>query len=314
VDGVLTGTVRNDGQTTLETPAVVLGSSVKVLKDLAPGEQVAFGMQLESSGFGQILSDRIFGPSFFDGTVATSETMRRDQTRHMIVDQLTLDPQFGNTGRLSSDGPVILAWGRAPVLDVRVEGQGANQVSNVLYYVPVPMAIRGRIAFQGDLLTNTIVQTDAGFMSKDPTMFAFGRGSATVAYRPLPFTGTLAISHVRLAFGFGGEGGLPAGGAVVLPPIDDRCMEHQQKQVGVQCPKPLAPDKFDGVPDVEVFDRTGAGTWHRLVHPSQGRTYELADPAKYVDATTGTLLIRYVNDVQDNVSFGVNVSIEGTIK
>src|SRR5262249_48342444 len=160
-------------------------------------------------------------------------------------------PQFGNTGRLSSDGPVVLAWGRNPVLDVNVEGQGANQVSNVLYYVPVPMAIRGRVAFEGDLLTSAIVQSDAGFMSKDPTIFASGRGSATASSRPLPFTGTLDVSHVRLAFGFDSQGGLPPGAGVVLPPIDDRCMEHQTKQVQVQCPKPLAPDKFDGIPDVE---------------------------------------------------------------
>jgi hypothetical protein len=313
VDGVLTGSVRNDAETTLEKPAVVLGANVKVLKDLAPGEQVAISLPLGTNAFGQMLSDRIFGQLFFDGTVATSDSTRRDQTRHLIVDQLTSDPQFGNTGRLAGNGPVLLAWGRKPVLDISVEGQGANQVSNVLYYVPLTMAIHGRVSFQGDLLTSTVVQTDAGMFNKDPTTFNFGRGSATISYRPLPFEGKLTVSHVRFAFGFGGDGSAVVGGGVTIRPIDDRCLQPQRKQVVIDCPKPLPRDQFDGMPEVEVFDRTGGGTWHRLTHPSQGLTYDLADPARYVDPATGTLLVRYVNDAQDQVGFGVNVSIEGSL-
>jgi hypothetical protein len=63
-----------------------------------------------------------------------------------------------------------------------------------------------------------------------------------------------------------------------------------------------------------VFDRTGAGSWHRLPHPVQGQTYDLADPTRYVDPATGTLLVRYVNDNQDQVGFFVSVAIEGTIR
>jgi hypothetical protein len=232
----------------------------------------------------------------------------------MVVDQLTSDPQKANMGRLATDGPVILAWGRKAVLDVSVEGQGANEVSNVLYYVPVPMDVRGRITFQADLLTGTIVQSDAGFFNQDPSTLNFGRGSATVSYRPLPFTGTLDVSHVRLAFGFGGEGGVGLSGGVPIRPIADRCLDPKNKQVLIGCPEPVPPDQFDGMPEVEVFDRTGGGTWHRLTHPSQGTTYDLVDAARYVDPRTGTLLVRYVNDAQNDVGFGVNVSIEGTIR
>jgi hypothetical protein len=315
VDGVLTGSVRNDGTATLESPAVVLGQNVKVLKDLAPGEQVPISLTVAPQGFGQSLSDRIFGPVFFDGTISGSETQRRNQTRHMVVDQLTTDPQKGgNVGQLASDGPVILAWGRKAVLDVSVEGQGANEVSNVLYYVPVPMDVRGRITFQADLLTSTIVQTDAGFFNQDPSTLNFGRGSTTVSYRPLPFAGSLDVSHVRLAFGFGGEGGVGLSGGVPIKPIDDRCLNPKSKQVLIGCPTPVPPDQFDGMPEVEVLDRTGGGTWHRLTHPSQGTTYDLVDAARYVDPETGTLLVRYVNDAQDGVGFSVAVSIEGTIR
>jgi len=314
VDGTLTGMIRNDATTILEKPAIVLGTNVKVFKDLAPGEGVPVSLPVGTSGFGQSLSDRIFGQVFFDGSVSTSEATRRDQTRHMIIDQLTSDPQFGNFGRLQADGPVLLGWGRDAILDVAVEGQAAKRVSNVLYYVPLSMGISGKVSFQGDLLNSTMVETDAGFFSKEPSVFNFGRGSATVSYRPIPFEGQLTVSHVRFGFGFGPEAG-PIAGGVAVAPVPDVCMNVKQgDKLPAICPLPLPPDQFDGMPDVEVFDRTGAGTWHRLAHPTQGQTYDLADAARYVDPATGTLLVRYVNDSQDQVSFAVAVSIEGVVK
>jgi hypothetical protein len=232
-----------------------------------------------------------------------------------VIDQLTTtDPQAGNQGRLATDQPVVLAWGRQPVLDVSVEGQAATQVSNVLYEIPVPMAIHGHVVFAGDLLTTTIVQTDAGFFSKDPSTFTFGRGSATVSYRPLPFSGTFDVSHVRFALNFGGDIGSGAPGDLPIAPIDDRCLDPKSSHAGLDCPNPVAAGQADGIPDVEVFDRVGGGVWHRLPHPGQGTTYDLADPARYVDPATGTLLIRFVNDSQDGVGFTPTVAIEGIVQ
>src|SRR5207247_1718411 len=143
---------------------------VKVLKDLLPGEQVQVSLPLTNANlFGQSLSDRIFGQIFFGDSATTSDNARRDQTRHLVVDQLTYDPQFGNFGRLSTDGPVLLAWGRDAVLDVAVEGQAANRVSTVLYYVPLAMAVHGAVTFSGDLVTGTMTESDAAFFSKDPS-------------------------------------------------------------------------------------------------------------------------------------------------
>src|SRR4029077_14869449 len=120
----LTGTIRNDSAVKLEKPGIVLGANVKVLKDLQPGEQVTVSLAVNNqNAFGASLSARIFGQIFFGDTGATTENARRDQPRHLVVDQLTFDPQFGNFGRLGNDGPVLLAWGREAVLDVAVEGQ-----------------------------------------------------------------------------------------------------------------------------------------------------------------------------------------------
>jgi len=314
VDGNLTGTIRNDATITLERPAVVLGSTVKTVQDLAPGQEAQISIPVSPSRLGDSLANRIFGQLYFDGFTPVSESARRDQTRHTIIDQLTADPQLVNAGQLSTDGPVVLAWGRQPMLDVTVEGQGTKRESNVLYYVPATMAVRGKVTFAGGLLHQSIVQTDGAFFGgKGMVGLSFGRGSVTIAYRPVSFAGRLTVSHVRFAFGFDSEGGAIDGGLAVQPLPADCLALKAGKPVPADCPDPKASDAFDGIPDLEVFDRTGTGTWHRLPHLAQG-TYDLADPARYVDPATGTVLARYVNDTQDQVSFAVAASIEGTIQ
>jgi hypothetical protein len=315
VDGTLTGTLRNDSGIKLERPAIVLGGNVKVLKDLAPGEEVAVKLPITTiNAFGQSLSDRIFGQGFFGTTDSTTETARRDQTRHLVVDQLTYDPQFGSFGRLGTQGPVLLAWGRDAVLDVTVEGQTANRVSNVLYYVPLTMAIRGDVTFAGDLLTSTMTESDAAFFSKDPSTMTFGQGSATVVYRPVAYEGRLTTSHVRLGLSFGPDGSVGTTGGAKIVPIPDSCLDPKKPSPDTDCPKPRPADQFDGLPEVEVFDRTGAGTWHRLPHLSQGTTYDLADAPNYVDPSTGAVLVRFVNERQDPVSVYLLLSIQGTVR
>ena len=68
------------------------------------------------------------------------------------------------------------------------------------------------------------------------------------------------------------------------------------------------------MPEVELFDRTGAGTWRRMPHLTQGQTYDVSDAAKYVDPSTGAVLVRFVNDRQDPVSVFLGLTIEGTVK
>jgi hypothetical protein len=316
VNGALTGTIRNDSTVKLEKPAVVLGGNVRVLRDLLPGEQADVSLPVATSNtFGQALSDRIFGQMFFGQTGSTTETARRDQTRHLVVDQLTYDPQFGNAGRLAADGPVLLAWGSDAVIDVAVEGQTANRVSNVLYYIPVTMTVHGPTIFNGDLVKGTMTDTDASFFNKDPSMLTFGQGTVTMAYRPIAFDGSIAASHVRLGLSFGPDGSVPGTGGTTVAPIPDACLNVKAPaKPPAMCPAPLPADQFDGMPEVEVFDRTGAGTWQRLPHLAQGQTYDLADAANYVDPRTGTVLIRLVNERQDPVNAFVFMSIEGTVK
>ena len=69
----------------------------------------------------------------------------------------------------------------------------------------------------------------------------------------------------------------------------------------------------DGLPETELFDLT-TSTWVRLPHLVSGPRYSVAEPERYVDPTSGTVLIRYVNDQSDGVGFGATVAIRGTVK
>jgi len=70
---------------------------------------------------------------------------------------------------------------------------------------------------------------------------------------------------------------------------------------------------IDGIPETELFDLT-TSTWVRLPHLAPGPRYSVADPSRYVDPTSGTVLIRFVNDQSDSVGFSATVSIRGIVR
>lgn len=304
--GRLVGTVTNLSQEILERPAVVLGGSVAVLVDLAPGAVATVDMKLENVLFGQSLSDKVVGPIFFGDGRVNADTIALN-IRHSMVDQLTWDPNFGSTGQLSTDGPVILAWSSRELLHLEIEGQEPRRLGNVLYYLPARLAIHGATTFQSDLIRSSVIDTDAAFFSKDPYSINFGRGSATIAYRPTTFEGALAATGIGISLNFGGA-----------PTLDVKPTEIEPlPSMPPRCPNPPTPEcgalVFDGLPEVDLFDRSSQ-EWKRLPHLGSGTRYSLADPARYVDPVTGTVLLRFVNDRMDGVGFSVDVSISGIVE
>jgi hypothetical protein len=305
VDGRLTGTVTNDSSQTLQDPAVVLGSTVQTLSDLAPGATAQVDAPLAQFQFGQQLSDRIVGPlSFGDPSQATDDSARL-YARHSIIDQLTFDPTFGFTGQLPADGPVILAWGDQSLLTVEIEGQDPRRTGNVLYFLPTELRVQGATTFRNDLLRSTVVSTDAGFFSKDPFTISFGRGEAQLAYKPISIEGRLTASELLLGMNTGDPGF----------EVDPQLIEPT-----TEAPEPCdpndplgCPNGFDGLPEVELFDLT-TSTWARFPHLASGQRYEVADPGRYVDAATGTVLVKFVNESMDQTGFNFDVSISGDVE
>jgi len=307
VNGRLTGTIHNASQVTLEQPAVVLGSTVAALDDLPAGATAKVDQAITQVAFGQALSDRVVGSSFFNDPGTATATMMNKYIRHTMVDQLTFDPNFGSTNQLTADGAVILGWGSGSLLPVEIAGQKTQASGNILYYLPADVTVSGKTTFRGDLMRSDVIETDAPFFGKDPFSINFGRGSATVAYRPLAFDGTIVPSELSLGMNWSGDQPIPANPQTVvpLPSIPPPCTDTTKPECSQL--------NWDGMPEVELFDLTTSG-WVRLPHLTVGDRYAVGEPARYVDPATGTVLARFVNDRGEGVGFNFDVSLTGDIR
>jgi len=97
---------------------------------------------------------------------------------------------------------------------------------------------------------------------------------------------------------------------VPLPAIPPPCTNAEGTE-----PTGCAPARADQLPEIEIFDRTGAGAWVRLPQIGPEAPYAMQDPARYVDPTTGQVLVRFVNDNPEiGVGFTFSVSIFGEVR
>jgi hypothetical protein len=301
-DGRLQGTVTNRSARPLQAAALVVGSSAARLGDIAPGATMKVDFAVATAPLNwNSLSERIFGPMNWDGS-SLDEAGQRLLVRRSVIDQISVDPFTGFPNALPADSATLMAWGTDAVVPMELEGQVVERMANILYQVPLPYAIGGKTVFANDLVRSSVLEVGANFFSKDPTAIALGPGTVRVAYRPIPFDGTLAPSRVVVAMTFGGEISLPAGNP-------RRLEETTRCEPGTEgCVVPQ-----DGLPDVEVLDvRTGA--WVQFAHLLQNTAYELEDADRWVDPASGEVQVRFVNERQEQVYFQFPVRIEGTIR
>jgi hypothetical protein len=300
----LQGTIRNASDRMLDDPSIVLGGTVARLEDLAPGASQSVDVAMQPVLFGQSLADRIAGQAFFDGQGGVTAETTRQYVRHSMVDQLTYDPFLGPSNRLPADGPVVLAWSSDVVVPLEIEGQEPNRVGNVLYYLPTRLRVTGAATFRSDLLRSTVVESDAILFSKDPMSIRLGRGSATLAYRPMALDGRLSVTELTIALNTFEQGAVNAPVPVEpLPSIPPACPD----------PPTDACRMFDGIPEVELFD-VEEQTWRRLPHMGQTQRVSVTTPARFVDAASGTVLVRFVNDQAGEVGVMADLTITGTVE
>jgi hypothetical protein len=305
-DGRLKGTITNQSSEVIQEPAVVLGGSVARLDDLQPGASAAVDAALQGWQINQSLSDKVVGPVFFGEPRRGGPDGVRQYARHTIIDQLTFDPDWGATNELSSDGAVVLGWTDRELLPVQIEGQQARRTGNILWFLPTNISISGRTTFRQDLIRSSVVSSDAELFGKDRSNINFGRGTADVAYQPISFDGSIDITELVVGFNFG-EG--LAQDPEPIEPVDEIPVLCPQGGVGEGC---VIRD-FDGLPEVELYD-LASGEWRRLPHMDGGGRYEVADPARYVDTATGTVLIRYINEWAEQVGFNMDLAITGDVR
>ena len=148
--------------------------------------------------------------------------------------------------------------------------------------------------------------SDAIVFNRDATSVNFGRGSVTLAYRPVGFEGQITPSQLTIGLNFG-EKGLSVSPEPIKPlaSIPPTCEPSATD--------PCKPAVIDNLAEVELFD-VQKGTWMRMPRFQSGSQYVVDSPASYVDPTSGTVLVRFINDSSDGVGFSVDVSISGDIE
>jgi hypothetical protein len=302
-EGRLRGTIRNESTATLEQPVVVLGGTVATLSDLPPGASATVDVEVTGNPFGQGITDRVLGPGFFGGDPSMmGDDAQRLQVRQAMLNQLSVDPMSGSMTGIGVDGPVLLAFGRGPVLEARIDGAAAKATGNVLYVVPLDLVVRGTVTFTGDLMRPTTIASDTPTFSKgDPFTMNFNQGTVTQAYRPLAYGGSIAAKELVLQMNTGGGPSMaatdpvgPTGRADVAPTRAE--IDAQQ----------------DSIPIVELYDRI-AGQWMRFPHITAGTSMKIADPQRWVDPASGTVLVRFRSDRPDGVGFQFQVQLGGVV-
>ena len=303
---VLAGTVENASDQRLENVAVVLGGSVAILGDVDPRQTMDVRLTVRDDPFGAGLADQVIGSSFDN----TTEAGIRRWARYALVSQLTYDPTGMSGGRLPADQAVILAFGRGEILDLQVGSEAPRRNGNILYYVPVSIGVGGSVTFSSDLLKTTMINSDAQFFSKEGFFLHMGAGTATLTYRPITFDGRFDATQVRFSLGQGG-GGLPGGGQEIEPlgDVPIACTD-----LANTVPEGCQPRRDDFLPEVDVFDLSSSA-WRRLPRLLPELAYTLKDPARYVDAATGQMLVRFVNDnPESSVDFAFQVALTGDVE
>ncbi len=301
----LKGTLTNKSTLTLEKPAIVLGNSVAVLADLAPGASVAVDLPAGTGSSDQRIADKILGDIFFGGPSGGSPDDQRLLVRQAILNQLTFDQNTGQSTTLSPDGAVFLAFGRGDIVGARLDGAQATSTGDVLYFVPLAVGIHGKVTFTGDLMLGTSVSSDGQIIGKGggggPSMVFFQGGTLTQAYRPPVFEGTFTTSRLILAVNQNTVGA-PSGAVAPSGPGDGPLTAQEQGQTSL-----------DGTPAIELFDRT-SGSWVRLAHFNASSSVAVTDPGRYVDPTAGTVLVRFRTGDQNGVQFSFQIQLEGTVQ
>lgn len=298
----LKGSVTNHSNLTLEKAAVVLGTSVALLGDLAPGATATVDLAVTGGSVDQRVADLILGGMFLGGgPVGVSDDQQRLIVRQAIVNQLTVDQFSGASSPLSADGAVLVAFGRGDVVGARLAGTPATSTGDILYDVPLPIAIHGQVTFTGGLMQATTISSDGQMMGKGGQAIIFLNGATlTQLYRPPVFDGTLAAS--RLILSVNGIGvGLPTDEVTVTGSGDTPLTAAEQGQIAT-----------DGTPFVELFDRVDG--WVRLEHIANSTSVSVADPTRYVDPTSGGVLVRFRAGDQNGIGFPFQMQLEGAIQ
>ena len=146
----------------------------------------------------------------------------------------------------------------------------------------------------------------------------------TLAYQAIPLGGDLRATKLVLAMVEAGNQVIPVPAPVPLPPLQGGGAGSGSGSGATDTPPPVpapnpAPGKpglGQGVPSIELFDRTSS-TWVGFATLNLGQSATIAHPERFVDRN-GALLVRFsYADPQrqgQQTYFNLAVSIEGVVE
>jgi hypothetical protein len=158
-------------------------------------------------------------------------------------------------------------------------------------------------------MRSSLVEAKAQVFSKDPLNLAIGGGSVTLAYRPIPVSGTVSATRLAIGVNMGQVGPLKPGAAGVVEPTPPGATGAPAEP-----PAPAVPPELTmELPRLELFDRD-AGAWREVRDLVSGTVVEIRQPGRFVDPASGTVLVRLTNDRQEAVGLQLALQLEGEIR
>ena len=202
-DGVLTGTVTNEGTLPVEDLAYVSSSGGDmILAELDAGESAEF--TVETTNFnGSSASDQVYGFGGFDGA---DEAQRQVLIRRQVIDALV---GFGGfmpgieLGSVGSRGPFLIGWRDEPgPLPVMLDGLDARRYAHTVEVVSVgPTFGPGEARIRPAQMGVAVLSTEGGASSAGPGTVLLGDGSATYSIALPLEAADMTVSELEILVG-----------------------------------------------------------------------------------------------------------------
>ena len=297
-DDGIEGEVRNAGAIALEDVAVIDGNAVLV-GDVAPGESADFTLRVPRGFTDEPVSQQIYGFDDFSAAGDSDERLRRQ-----VVDGLVgqgFGPMFAMGAPVPASwggylsGPFALGWqATASPVPFEVEGKSVERHAQLVEVVSGQPEYRsGPVRLDPGAMTTTVVAHDGDAVAE--------LGGATLGSGSVDFGLALPLEvaelqPTRIDLLLGSDIGMVLGG----------------DQFGGGGGAGFFPPGFR----VAVRDTTD-GSWVDVGEAAERLTFDLPDPARFVDPT-GQIYVRVARDADatlsgDRWTFFVGTRVEGSL-
>jgi hypothetical protein len=306
-NGNLDGTIVNASGETLDDVTVIYAGNGRILGSMSAGESRPVSI---APGAGNQLGPPLSWRLYTEGGGAEPVDARTAAARRAVIQHLEggweFDVPRAGTG-IFSRGPMILVWLTGGLLQVDA-ASAAEHIGQTVFVLPARVAVAGHVVFQGGLLAPTVEAVDSTDGGKAADVLYLSRGTLTVNYRPIGFDGAFSVTRLGLRLGLD-SAPVPSVDGVDLAPL---AADEQPDPNAPLASNPRPNDGEADTPRLQLFDRQ-VGTWVEFEPVQLSASYDVLDPARYVDAS-GSFRARFVVRGGDSLQFTLSARLEGDVE